>query len=231
MNKSIIRDGQHGMTYAGMLILMVFIAIVAIVIIKVVPLYLEHFKVENSLKSLAEEARQSPMTPIELEKHLLNRLATQEGAFCVDGQDTVEDRLVEIDHRHPVRTGFRAGVVDEDVNPSEAVDCFTDYSFHVRRVRDVTGETERPAAEIFDLADHLPQPTPIVDRFVAQIVDRHIGTLARQPERNRPSDPALTGSTGDQRYLALESVHRSFLVQRSGSGAAIDGPVTFIIQQ
>jgi len=40
-------------------------------------LYMEHFKVESSLDSLAEEAKndQSVLSPIELEKHLLNRLS------------------------------------------------------------------------------------------------------------------------------------------------------------
>ena len=80
MNKAITRDDQYGMTYAGMLLLMIFIAVIAIVVIKVMPLYMENLKVESSLKSLAEEARnsQSSMVPAVLEKHLLSRLAVND---------------------------------------------------------------------------------------------------------------------------------------------------------
>jgi len=68
---------QNGMTYLGMLIMLIVIAFFAIVLIKVAPLYMEHFKVKSSLDSLAQEAKdnQSVLSPIEVEKHLLSRLS------------------------------------------------------------------------------------------------------------------------------------------------------------
>jgi hypothetical protein len=77
MNGIAARNRQNGMTYLGMLIMLVVIAFSAVALIKVAPLYMEHFKVESSLDSLAEEAKndQSVLSPIELEKHLLNRLS------------------------------------------------------------------------------------------------------------------------------------------------------------
>ena len=57
MKKTMARGSQKGMTYLGMLILMVVIAFAAIIVIKVVPLYLEHYKVESSLNSLAQDPK------------------------------------------------------------------------------------------------------------------------------------------------------------------------------
>ena len=77
MNSIAARRRQNGMTYLGMLIMLIVIAFFAIVLIKVAPLYMEHFKVKSSLDSLAQEAKddQSVLSPIEVEKHLLNRLS------------------------------------------------------------------------------------------------------------------------------------------------------------
>ena len=76
MNYIAVRGRQNGMTYLGMLVLLIVIAFFAVVLIKVAPLYMEHFKVRSSLDSLAEEAKdsQTAMSPQELEVHLLNRL-------------------------------------------------------------------------------------------------------------------------------------------------------------
>lgn len=77
MNSIAARRRENGMTYLGMLIMLIVIAFFAIVLIKVAPLYMEHFKVKSSLDSLAQEAKddQSVLSPIEIEKHLLNRLS------------------------------------------------------------------------------------------------------------------------------------------------------------
>ena len=76
MNSIAARSRQDGMTYIGMLIMLVVIAFFAIVLIKVLPLYLEHFKVDSSLESLGKESKDDPMalSSMEIEKHLLNRL-------------------------------------------------------------------------------------------------------------------------------------------------------------
>jgi len=76
MNNVIMTNGQRGMTYLGMLILMIVIAFCAIVVIKVMPVYLEHFKVESSLKSLAQDskANMAQLPPAEIRKLLMRRL-------------------------------------------------------------------------------------------------------------------------------------------------------------
>ncbi len=80
MNNTMTRGSQRGMTYLGMLILMVVIAFGAIIVIKVLPLYLEHFKVESSLNSLAQEphGELAGLPPSEIEKLLLKRLAVND---------------------------------------------------------------------------------------------------------------------------------------------------------
>lgn len=76
MNSIAAKSRQGGMTYLGMLIMLIVIATFAIVLIKVSPLYMENFKVKSSLDSLAQEAKDDPsgLAPADIEKHLLNRL-------------------------------------------------------------------------------------------------------------------------------------------------------------
>lgn len=76
MNRIAVLGRQKGMTYLGMVMLLVFIAFLAIVLIKVLPLYLEHFKVQSSLNSLAQDSKDeaAAISPFEIEKLLLNRL-------------------------------------------------------------------------------------------------------------------------------------------------------------
>lgn len=83
MNNVIMRNGQRGMTYLGMLILMIIIAFCAIVVIKVMPVYLEHFKVESSLKSLAQDskANMAQLPPAEIRKLLMRRLEVNDVSY------------------------------------------------------------------------------------------------------------------------------------------------------
>jgi type II secretory pathway pseudopilin PulG len=77
MNSIAARKRQNGMTYLGMLIMLIVIAFFAIVLIKVAPLYMEDLKVKSSLDSLAQEAKDSQSTltsASEIMKQLFNRL-------------------------------------------------------------------------------------------------------------------------------------------------------------
>ena len=77
MNSIAARGRQDGMTYLGMLIMLIVIAFIAVVLIKVLPLYMEHFKVKSSLDSLAQDTKdsQAALSPVEIEQHLLKRLS------------------------------------------------------------------------------------------------------------------------------------------------------------
>jgi hypothetical protein len=80
MNRTAARGRQEGMTYLGMLMLLIIVAFFAVITIKVLPIYLENFKVKSSLESLAQETKNDPATlsPIELEKLLLNRFSVND---------------------------------------------------------------------------------------------------------------------------------------------------------
>lgn len=74
MNTLTIKRGQSGMTYMGMLILLIVIAFFAVVAIKVVPLYMANFKVKSVLNSLKDEREIASMPPAEIEKRVMSRL-------------------------------------------------------------------------------------------------------------------------------------------------------------
>ena len=83
------RQPQAGMTYMGMLIMLIVIAFFAVVVIKVLPLYLEHFNVTSSLQSLARDTKDQhgTLTPAEADKLLRNRLGIN------DVQHVTEDDI------------------------------------------------------------------------------------------------------------------------------------------
>ncbi len=83
------KNGQSGMTYMGMLFLLIIIAMFAVVLVKVVPLYLGNFKVQSILKSLAEEKETAGSTPGEIEKRILARLS-------IDDVDNVTKEHIKI---------------------------------------------------------------------------------------------------------------------------------------
>src|SRR3569832_2497125 len=74
MNTLTIKRGQSGMTYMGMLILLIVIAFFAVVTFKVVPLYMANFKVKSVLNSLKDEREIASMPPAEIEKRVMSRL-------------------------------------------------------------------------------------------------------------------------------------------------------------
>ncbi len=74
MTKTNYIGRQSGMTYVGLLILLMFIALCSVILIKVLPLYLENFKVKTALDSLAEESSVAALSPAEIQNRLLKRL-------------------------------------------------------------------------------------------------------------------------------------------------------------
>src|SRR3569832_501193 len=74
MNTLTIKRGQSGMTYMGMLILLIVIAFFAVVTIMVVQLYMANFKVKSVLNSLKDEREIASIPPAEIEKRVMSRL-------------------------------------------------------------------------------------------------------------------------------------------------------------
>lgn len=104
------------------------------------------------------------------------------------------DRLVEIgdaEFRH--RSGDEdAGIVHENIELAKLRDCRLDRPFHRRRIAVVGGEGTRPPPRRLDGGNHLMRP----DR-AACIGQGHVGTVRRQPARDRRADaPAAPGHEG-----------------------------------
>lgn len=74
MNTLLNRRSQAGMTFMGMLLVFIVIAFFAVVLIKVVPLYLGNFKVKSVLSSLKEERDMASMAPGEIITRIMSRL-------------------------------------------------------------------------------------------------------------------------------------------------------------
>lgn len=77
MHSFIPRSRQTGMTYLGTAALLVVIGFFAVIVIKVAPVYMEHFKVKSSMTSLANDlnSNNSVLSPIEIKQLLVKRLS------------------------------------------------------------------------------------------------------------------------------------------------------------
>ena len=65
---------QHGMTAIGFVMLLAMIAFFTAVVLKLTPLYLEHFEVSSVLKSLAQEPGIANKSAAEIEDTIMKRL-------------------------------------------------------------------------------------------------------------------------------------------------------------
>jgi hypothetical protein len=67
---------QRGITYIGLLALLIVVIIFGMTLFKLIPLYIEDFKVKKSLQSLAEEKQEILNLSVgEIEHRLMNRLS------------------------------------------------------------------------------------------------------------------------------------------------------------
>lgn len=74
MNTLLKHNKQSGMTYMGVLLLLIVFAFFAVVLVRIVPLYLENFKVQSVLKALHEDQETAKLPAAEIEERLLTRL-------------------------------------------------------------------------------------------------------------------------------------------------------------
>ena len=92
-----------------------------------------------------------------------------------------------------------ACVVHEDVDRTERVDGCRGRGLHLVEHVDGAGDGDGAAAHRFDLRDGL-----VRGLLVAPVVDRDVGTVLRERERDRPSDTA--SATGHQRDATLQCI-------------------------
>lgn len=65
---------QGGMTYIGMILVIIFIVFVAVVVMKLLPLYLENMKVQSVLDGVASDTATEQVSEAEIMDTILKRL-------------------------------------------------------------------------------------------------------------------------------------------------------------
>lgn len=84
MNKATYKRDQAGITFLGLLLVLIIVAGFGIALVKIVPLYLGNFKVKSVLDSLKEERDVATMTPAEIERRINSRLDINDVALKKD---------------------------------------------------------------------------------------------------------------------------------------------------
>ena len=64
---------QRGMTVIGMLLLLVVIAFVALIAMKVVPMYIQYFTVKSTIESIRKEPQIAQMSPTDIQNAIQKR--------------------------------------------------------------------------------------------------------------------------------------------------------------
>lgn len=101
-----VQAKQRGMTAIGVLLILVLVGVVALAVIKLVPVYMEHFAVTSSLESLQEDPGDGPLTPRTLEKLLMRRLSINDA----DGVKREHVEVEKIDGGHQVTVKYERRV-------------------------------------------------------------------------------------------------------------------------
>ena len=64
---------QRGMTLIGMLLLLIVIAFVALIAMKVVPMYIQYFTVKSTIESVRKEPQIAQMSPTDIQNAIQKR--------------------------------------------------------------------------------------------------------------------------------------------------------------
>ena len=64
---------QRGMTVIGMLLLLIVIAFVALIAMKVVPMYIQYFTVKSTIESVRKEPQIAQMSPTDIQNAIQKR--------------------------------------------------------------------------------------------------------------------------------------------------------------
>lgn len=82
MNKTInmtgIRNRQNGMTFIGIVMLLVVIAVIALTAVKIIPIYIENFAVKSVLTSIENDHRIDPKSKAAIWESIRKRLYINE---------------------------------------------------------------------------------------------------------------------------------------------------------
>ena len=67
------RGRQRGMTVIGMLLVMIVVAFVALIGMKVVPMYVQYFSIKATIESIRKEPQVAQMTPMDIQNAIQKR--------------------------------------------------------------------------------------------------------------------------------------------------------------
>jgi hypothetical protein len=141
--------------------------------------------------------------------------------FQVDAHDVVEVLLSHVE-RHAITQD--AGIVHEDVEPSEVIEGVGDDAFGTRVASDIVSVDNRPSPGTLDETDDFRRARSVMrlsGQIGAKVVHDDGCTFGRQRHRLRSPD-ALAG-TGDDCYLPLETTHRPTPISSHRTSGAVTG--------
>ncbi|MCZ6882851.1 MAG: DUF4845 domain-containing protein [Gammaproteobacteria bacterium] len=78
MNMTGIRNRQNGMTFIGIVMLLVVIAVIALTAVKIIPIYIENFAVKSVLTSIENDHRVDPKSKAAIWESIKKRLYINE---------------------------------------------------------------------------------------------------------------------------------------------------------
>ncbi len=78
MNMTGIRNRQNGMTFIGIVMLLVVIAVIALTAVRIVPIYIENFAVKSVLTSVENDHRVDPKSKAAIWESIKKRLYINE---------------------------------------------------------------------------------------------------------------------------------------------------------
>lgn len=78
MNMTGTRNRQNGMTFIGIVLLLVVIAVIALTAVKIIPIYIENFAVKSVLTSIENDHRIDPKSKAAIWESIRKRLYINE---------------------------------------------------------------------------------------------------------------------------------------------------------
>ena len=78
MNMTGIRNRQNGMTFIGIVMLLVVIAVIALTAVKIIPIYIENYAVKSVLTSIENDHRVDPKSKAAIWESIKKRLYINE---------------------------------------------------------------------------------------------------------------------------------------------------------
>lgn len=107
-----MRNRQTGLTAVGMVLLLSCIAFFALIVIRLLPMYIESFKVQAAIDSLKEEQEIGTKTPMQVRELLLKRMNVDDVAHVSAENVAIsrEGNTIKIDVNYEVRSPFFSNI-------------------------------------------------------------------------------------------------------------------------